>query len=708
MHPWLLVYDGFDPAEEGLREALTTLGNGYFATRGAAPEASADGVHYPGTYIAGCYNRLVSQVADHRVENEDLVNAPNWLPLTFRIDGGDWFSLDRVEVLAYRHQLDMREGTLTRRLRVRDRHGRTTRVEQRRLVSMADPHLAALIMTIVPEDWSGLLEIRSALDGRVVNSGVARYRALNGRHLVPISVHLGEDRIELLVRTATSRVEIALAATTVLAGARRRGHAEEGWVAEDLAVEVRAGEETQVEKIVALYTSRDRAIAGPAHAARTALRRVGGFHDLLDRHVRAWDRLWPRARVTSANRQVQQILNLYVFHVLQTVSPHVTDLDVGLPARGLHGEAYRGHVFWDELFAFPYLAPRFPEITEALLRYRWRRLPEARWAARSSGYAGAMFPWQSGSDGREETPALHFNPRSGRWLPDNSHRQRHVGLAIAYNVWQHYQVTGDEDFLAGFGGELMLEIARFFASLAVKEGDRYAIRGVMGPDEYHDAYPDRSEPGLDNNAYTNVMTAWLMRRTLEMISLVEPEGVTAKEISRFHEMSERMQVPFHDGVISQFEGYEKLRELDWERYRAKYGDIRRLDRILEAEGDTTNRYRASKQADVLMLFRLLGEKGLAELLTGLGYEWDAEAAVRTVDYYLARTSHGSTLSAIVHAGVLSRIRPEASEPFLVEALNSDVRDIQGGTTPEGIHLGAMAGVLSLFAAPEHGTVTTPW
>ncbi|GAA0828943.1 glycoside hydrolase family 65 protein [Streptosporangium amethystogenes subsp. fukuiense] len=698
MNPWLLTYDGFDPAREGVREALTTLGNGYFATRGAAPESQADGVHYPGTYVAGCYDRLVSQVAGHPVENEDLVNVPNWLFLTFRAEGGDWFAPGTAEILTYRHTLDMRQGTLTRFLRIRDPQGRVTRVEQHRLVSMDDPHLAALTMTIVPENWDGALEIRSALDGRVTNAGVARYRELEGRHLVPICGHAAHGVIELLTRTATSRVEIALAARTTLAGGRCRADVEEGWVGDDRTVEVKAGDEVTVEKIVALYTSRDRAISESEAAARSAVVRAGGFATLLKRHIRAWDRLWRRAHVTAQDTEVQQILNLYVFHLLQTASPHIAELDTGLPARGLHGEAYRGHVFWDDLFVIPFLAPRLPEITRALLRYRWRRLPEARWAARAAGYAGAMFPWQSGSDGREETPRLHFNPRSGRWLPDRSHLQRHVGLAVAFNVWQHYQATKDTAFLAGFGGELLLEVARFFASLATCEKGRYAIRGVMGPDEYHDGYPDHAEPGLDNNAYTNVMTAWLMRRVLDMIGLVGAEGVGEQEIELFTAMTRRMRVDFHEGVISQFEGYAGLEELDWAAYRKKYGDIRRLDRILEAEGDTPNRYKASKQADVLMLFHLLGEEGLDEILTGLGYEWNATMAKDTVDYYLARTCHGSTLSAVVHAGVLARLRPGASHPFLVEALNNDVRDLQAGTTSEGIHLGAMAGVAGLFEA----------
>jgi Glycosyl hydrolase family 65, N-terminal domain/Glycosyl hydrolase family 65, C-terminal domain len=212
VNPRVLAYHGVDPPGEGLREALCTLGNGYFATRGAAPEAAADAVHYPGTYVAGCYNRLTSQVADREVENEDLVNVPNWLPLTLRPEGGAWLDLARQEVLGHRQELDLRRGVLTRLLRVRYPDGWVVRVTQRRFVSMADPHLAGLETTLVPENWSGSLEVRSALDGRVANAGVERYRALDGRHLVPVEVGGADGTVWLVVETRTSGVRIAQAA----------------------------------------------------------------------------------------------------------------------------------------------------------------------------------------------------------------------------------------------------------------------------------------------------------------------------------------------------------------------------------------------------------------------------------------------------------------------------------------------------------------
>src|SRR5690606_33637651 len=388
---------------------------------------------------------------------------------------------------------------------------------------------------------------------------------------------------------------------------------EDGWTGHELTVDAHEGEPFTIEKVAAVYTSRDHAIEEWGGAALTAAARAGGFDALLERHTLAWCRLWRRCQLSVDHVEVQRILNLHIFHLLQTVSEHSVDLDVGVPARGLHGEAYRGHVFWDELFILPFLTMRFPEIARALLMYRWRRLPAARRAAADAGHRGAMYPWQSAADGREETQQVHLNPRSGRWLPDHTHLQRHVGLTVAHNVWRYCEATDDIDFLCAYGAEIMLEVARFFASLAAYERstDRYAIHGVMAPDEYHAAYPGRDQPGLINTAYTNVLTAWVLQRALDALNVLPEErrtelrerlALTREEITRFEDVARKMYVPFHDGVISQFDGYADLEELDWAGYRERYGDIRRLDRILEAEGDTPNRYKASKQADVLMLF----------------------------------------------------------------------------------------------------------
>lgn len=712
---WALKYEGFDPRNEPLREALCTLGNGHFATRGAAAESVADGLHYPGTYIAGCYNRLTTRISGQTVENEDLVNMPNWLCFSFRIEDGDWFDVQKVELLEYSQELDLRAGVLSRLVRFADQEGRRTRLFQRRFVHMSQPHLAGLETTIVAENWSGALQVRTALDGTVANTGVERYRQLNHRHLRPVETSIVDgETIFLQVETSQSHIRIAEAARTQVfcngecVATQPETTQRQDYVGQDLRLHLEQDSPVTVEKLVSVYTSRDVAISECGLEARKDVGRAPGFGKLLEPHVLAWDHLWQDCRIgMDGGDRSALILNLHIFHLLQTVSKNTVDLDVGVPARGLHGEAYRGHIFWDELFIFPFLNLRLPELTRTLLQYRYRRLKEARWAARQAGCEGAVFPWQSSSDGREESQTLHLNPRSGRWIPDNSHLQRHINIAIAYNVWFYYEVTEDVSFLSSYGAEMLVEIARFWASLAEynRSLGRYEIKGVMGPDEYHDSYPDAPDPGLNNNAYTNVMAVWTLGKALEALEVIPEESrqflwdrlsLTRQELDRWNDISDKMRVVFHDnGIISQFEGYDALEEFDWEGYHKRYDDIQRLDRILEAEGDTPNRYKVSKQADVLMLFYLLSADELRRLFTRLDYPFEYDTIPRNIDYYTRRTSHGSTLSRVVHSWVLARSEREESWHLFRRALESDVSDIQGGTTPEGIHLGAMAGTVDL-------------
>ncbi|PTH83504.1 trehalose 6-phosphate phosphorylase [Streptomyces sp. A244] len=698
-------YAGYRPAEEGLRESLCTLGNGYFATRGALPECTADDVHYPGTYAAGCYNRLTSEVAGRRVENEDLVKLPNWLPLRFRPAGGQWLTPDSATVLDHRQTLRLDSGLLERRTRYALGDGRALSLRQQRLVHMGDPHVAALRTDFTAEGFTGGLEIEAALDGAVENAGVPRYRDLDGRHLT--HVHTGTavpGTVWLRCRTRTSDIRIGMAARLTAPEPVTDAH-EASHAVQRATLPLAPGRTATVDKIITLHTSRDPAISDPLQAAVDRAGGAPGFEDLLASHRTAWGRLWRRAELDVPG-EAGAILRLHLFHVLQTLSPHTAELDVGVPARGLHGEAYRGHVFWDELFVLPYLNLHFPEVSRALLHYRHRRLDRARAAARAVGRRGALYPWQSGSDGREETQRLHLNPRSGRWLPDHTHLQHHVGSAIAYNVWQYWEASGDAEFLHTKGAETLLQIARFWADSATWDENlgRHRIRGVVGPDEYHEAYPDADRPGLDDNAYTNVAAAWVLARALEVLSalpeprrreLVERIALDDGEPDRWDHVSRTLHVPFHNGVISQFEGYGDLAELDWADYRGRYDDIRRLDRILEAEDDSVNRYKASKQADVLMLGYLFAPSELQRLFSRLGHRLDEKTWQRTVDYYLARTSHGSTLSGLVHGWVLARCRRAEAWQYCQEALRGDVADLQGGTTAEGIHLGAMAGTLDL-------------
>jgi trehalose-phosphatase len=723
--PWSFTFGGYLPEQERLREALCTVGNGYRATRGCAPEADASTFHYPGTYAAGLYNRLTDEIGGVAIDNESLVNLPNWLSLKFRIDGGDWFDIDTADILSYRQSLDLRQAQLTREFRFRDPSGRTSRVVQHRIAAMHLPHACALQTTIWAEDWSGAIEFHSVIDGDVRNGGVERYGDLASDHLVATTTkELSPNSVLLVCETVQSRIPIAAAARTrVWHGEaelatdgrfvdehRRTGH--------DHLVTVAPGESVTVEKMATFFTGRDHAISDPADAAERLLGELGRYSELRDGHAREWAHLWERFDIAfDDNPDAVRVVRLHLLQLLQTVPNRAVDLDAGVPARGLHGEAYRGHIFWDELFVFPVLNLRAPESTRSLLRYRYRRLPEARRAAREAGYAGAMFPWQSGSDGREESQKLHLNPNSGRWKPDASARAQHIGSAVAYNVWQYYQVTGDLEYLIENGAEMLAEIARFWVSRTEfdEKLGRYVIRGVIGPDEFHSGYPDAPYDGVDNNAYTNVMAVWVIVRALDALDalplrdrldLMERLGIRGRELETWDDVSRRMYVPFHAApptgsvpggmVISQFEGYGDLAELDWHGYRQRHGNIQRLDRILEAENDSVTRYQASKQADVLMLFYLLSSDELRELFARMGYHFTPEQIPKTVDYYVHRTSHGSTLSGVVHAWVLARGDRERAMRYFQQVLMSDVADIQGGTTAEGIHIAAMAGSIDLL------------
>ena len=706
---WVLRYVGYEPGQEGVREALTTIGNGYIGTRGALAETAIDSIHYPGTYVAGVYNALESDVQGRTVRNEDMVNLPNWLPVRVRIDDGAWLHPVQTEVLKMERQLDLRTGELQRITLLQDSEGRITKIDARRFVSMAQPHLAGQRWEVTPVNYSATLTLEAALDGRVHNWGVPRYRQLSSHHLEPIQQDAHGHNLHLEMQTTQSKIRVAMSAhvefgpANIAEGMALDPAVEEGRTALRASADLEAGTTIAMEKMTVLYTSRET--SDPEKAAEDAIQQKEPYQVWLEESIAAWEQVWRSLDVkVVGDRLSQMLLRLGLYHTILACSPHHTSLDAGIPARGLTGEAYRGHIFWDELFILPVQMMHFPEAARSVLQYRYRRLPAAKENARNHGYQGAMYPWQSGSDGSEETQELHLNPLSGEWGPDYSPLQRHVALAVAYNVWQYVHITGDDGFMQDYGAEILFEVCRLWASLTTPEqdGGRISIDGVMGPDEYHEAYPGAPEGGLRNNSYSNIMAMWLFKRAAEVFEQLTGEArdrlltgmaLTEQEVQHWEDLRRRLTIRIvDDGVLEQFEGYHTLPELDWEGLRAKYDNVKRMDRILKAEGESADSYQVSKQADALMAFYLLGEPEIRELLEDAGYSTEPGLLERTFDYYLPRTSHGSTLSPLVHADLASRLGREAlSAEFFREALVSDYRDVQGKTTPEGVHVGVMAG-----------------
>jgi beta-phosphoglucomutase family hydrolase len=710
---WSVTYHDYVPEMEKTRETLLSVGNGYFGTRGAMPEAESGKFNYPGTYMAGVFNRLISKVGDRDVENEDFVNVVNWLPVSFRINDDDWFDINKSEIIEVKRELSFNDGMLKRRLVVRDEKGRETLIGTRRIASMENPNMAAQEYTITPLNYSAKITVRSGLHGDHINAGVDRYGQLNQKHIEPVLLGSEENHQYIVVKTTQSHTVIAVTARVKVFDGDDRVYVHfnkthtAGRSRIEFTRQVEQGELLKTQKIVSLYHNLGHQEVDALEIALETCKKYKSFDEILEKSTRKWEDIWDRIDIRlEGDRLAQKLLRLHLYHLMVSTSPLNVAIDAGIPARGLHGEAYRGHIFWDELFILPVYNLNMPEITRAVLLYRYHRLEEARKYAQEYGYQGAMFPWQSGSSGREETQVIHLNPLSGEWGADHSSLQRHVSLAIAYNVWQYFHVTGDMKFMEEYGAELLFEICRFWASKSKlnRVTGRYEILKVMGPDEFHEKYKDTEEGGLKDNAYTNMMVAWMFGKAGELLEKMDPakkDLVFAKlrlaggETERWNDIASRLNLVISpDGIIAQYDGYFDLKELDFDEYRKKYGNIHRMDRLLKAEGKTPDEYKVAKQADTLMAFYNLSKEEVDSLMERLDYSLPADFLIKNLNYYLARTSHGSTLSRVVHSQLADMTGDhKLSWELYHDALTSDYGDIQGGTTAEGIHAGVMAGTI---------------
>ncbi|MHC1707775.1 MAG: beta-phosphoglucomutase family hydrolase [Bacteroidales bacterium] len=701
---WKITYHDYQPETEKTRESLLTVGNGYFGTRGAMEEAKANTINYPGTYIAGLYNRLTTKIAGKDIENEDLVNCPNWLPIHFSIENDKWLDINKTEIVQIKRELNLKTGLLKRDLTLKDDSGRMTRVVSERFASMDDPHLAALRYSITPLNYSGQIHIRSGIDGDLINAGVERYKNLNQNHLQVFVTQSDENQLHLIAQTTRSSIHIATAVRHRIFINHLESHQvftieeDNAAISSNYDIYANQNDTITLEKIAAFFTSKPDDTPEPALMARESLRTRKGFDDFLKHSVGAWKSIWEEIDIQiKGDRLSQKLLRAHMYHLMCSMSPHNSDIDTSITARGLHGEAYRGHIFWDELFILPFYNLHFPKVAKSMLKYRFRRLGKAKEYAKEYGYKGAMFPWQSGSDGREETQVIHLNPLNGQWDPDHSSLQRHVSLAIAYNIYTYWNTTADLQFMSDYGAEMFLEICRFWASKSVynKESGRYDIHNVMGPDEFHEHYAGALEGGITNNAYTNLMVAWMLEKVPDIIKKTGYAEVSQNELKHWQDISTRLAIEIdQEGIIAQFKGYFNLKELDWEGYRKKYGNIHRMDRILKAEGLSPDEYKVAKQADTLMIFYNLEKHEVDRIFTRLGYKLPEDYLQRNLDYYFLRTSHGSTLSRVVHAHLASLAGDQnLSWELYMQALTSDYYDIQGGTTGEGIHAGVMASTI---------------
>lgn len=719
------------------QQALQAVGNGYFCTRGADYEErqGASSWGYAGTYFSMIRNTRKSVVEGQPVYNEDLVNCINWLPVTFKIDDGNWFHPFQSNLLQYEKILEFKNGCFTRIIEFSDDDGRKTRVVAEHCVSMAKKHLAAVAYRITPLNYSGVITVKAGLHGDHINDGVDRYADLDQQHLKRIAESGAADgTCDLRVQTNPSMVPgKEVKPSEITAAARIAAELDGKKLTPVFEVEktdqrvdicfrqqTDQGQTLEVHKIVGLHTQREEiGKQGTLESAYDTIAGIDSFSQVLEPSAGVWAGIWDAAGVSVlGDRLGQQALNLATYHLFVMGSEHN---DGGIGPRGLTGETYRGHEFWDDILYYPSISLQKPSVTRSLLGHRYHGLVEAGKSARQHGYQGAMYPWQAGIDGDEQTQITRFNPVSGKWDPDNSCRQRHVSLAIAYNVLDYLETTGDQSFY-GKGVEMVLEICRFFSSMCRLDTQtgKYSIDGVMGPNEFHEG---KEKKGVKDNAYTNIMLAWTLKKVeslVEKMKVFFPEaldnaylkmGVTAKEMENAYADWQKIRTNLslninEAGVIANhgdwfgLKGLDEVRgvQIDLNGQRADLFSIvykpGRSDRRIRAAGLDPDDYQIQKQADTLMAYYNLGPDEVKQVAGMMGFDLPENHLQRNLDHHLPRTSHGSTLSFIAHAMVLAGAgRTKESWDFYRQALVSDLADLQGGTTAEGIHLGVMGGCL---------------
>jgi trehalose 6-phosphate phosphorylase len=645
--------------------------------------------HYPGLYVAGVFNQTSTPIAGRNVINEDMVNFPNPALIEIDVDGvvvpfspvtrATTLHMD-TGVLAERYTLKVPKGTVT--------------VETERIANPIHMHQIALRVTLAT-DFYATVGIRAIVDGTVLNQNVKRYRDFESREFDVVST----DGRKLIAKTRQSNIEIVVGAKTSLPNATFKTFGEGDMLFDETTVSVKAGVPVSFERVMAIATSYEE--QNPAAVVDASLNGTDYAH-ILSEVTTYWRHVWENAdiQLDSDDPDMQRMIRMNVFHIRQAAQHQANKhLDASVGSRGLTGEGYRGHIFWDEIFVLPYYAANDPETAKDILRYRIKRLEAAKQNAIVDGEKGAMYPWQSGMTGDEQSQVIHLNTVNNEWEPDNSRLQRHVSLTVVYNLWIYTQLTGDYSILSDGGLDVVVETSTFWLNKAeLGEDGRYHVAGVMGPDEYHEAYPVATAGGLRDNAYTNLMLSWALRWLIDLAGRPEFPEIDQIVLEKAKKVAANLALEIRDdGIIAQYQGYFGLKEVDFDAYEAKYGDIHRIDRLMKAEGLSPDDYQVAKQADTLMMLYNLGAKKTFELVSGLGYQLPENWLRLNKDYYLSRTVHGSTTSRPVFAGIdVTLGDDEQALDYLKTAIGSDYYDIQGGTTAEGVHIGVMGETLEVI------------
>lgn len=671
---WLIGEEKFSMEYQGKCESIFSLSNGYLGIRAAFEEP------YPyqtrGMFAAGCYNSMAG-------ETTELANAADLCEIKLYV-GDELFSMVLGNVINYERYLNLYTGELVRRILWKSPGNKRYQICFKRCVSMKDVHVYALRLEIQPLDDAAEIRVKTGINARMSNSGVQHFgdgtkRVLN-KNLMYLEqiMHPGEIT---LYHCCGSKV--------VSGDFRKQSHGmQRRKISEERVFRVEKGDTGLWEKICVLYTSRDFSAIEDDYIQKmvvmhTEEAREKGYGRIFSESRAVWAEHWKRfdVRIKAEDERLQLAVRFAQFHLMSMIP---ADSRSSIAAKGLTGEGYKGHVFWDtEVFMLPYFLHTYPEKARQLLEYRVRKAEQARKNASQKGYKGYMFPWESCETGKEETPLfVSMDIITGRaahvWAGLKEH---HVTADIAYAVWMYYNSTGDNAFMEKEGEKLLIGCALFWLSRSrfAKERGRYEICDIIGPDEYTEH--------IDNNAYTNYLAHYVTKRALQILDSYTDEK--RRDVARYfgeENIKEMLEEYYHmlylpkaddNHVIPQDDSFMDKKIIDVAEYRND--NIKQL--ILKSfSREEVNDMQVLKQADTVMLLEMLPD--LFEL----------EEKRATWDYYEPKTIHDSSLSRAIYSIVAAdNQEPQKAYDNYLEAVNIDMGQ-NPHSSDEGIHAASMGGI----------------
>lgn len=669
---WLAEQD-YDPPFECKTESVFAQCNGYMGVRAAHPFSVIG--EKRGMFLAGVFNKAY--------ENEvtELVNCPDITWFGLEIEGESVYP-DRTELLSCVRKLDVRSGEFLAQYRFRLRSGRIVKVENRRFASSADVHFFAQEFKVWFEDERpGEIRIKTGINGQITNSGVSHFHRMDcrvyDRRQMEMRGELADQTLFMLTECKAERGSIKARDF----GLDRRA------IYETLTLESDGQGAAAVEKISWIGQPEENREPGKR---RDLLSQAvsEGYEKLFERHQRIMQDYWERSQISiDGISEEEEAAICFAQYQIYGMTPWHTSA-CSIAAKGLTGEGYKGHVFWDtELFILPSLLYTFPKAARNLLKFRYRGLLGAQEKARQYGYEGAMFPWEAAVTGKEETPLYAaLNIYTGKankvW---SGIKEFHVTADIVYALDQYFEATKDRTFMEQYGYEIAFEVARFWASCARwnKEHTKYGIYDIIGPDEYTEH--------VDNNAYTNYMAAYCVRtakryaedirdKKKELFFRLDRELELEKQMDVWERFLNKiyLPVPGEDGILPQddtFLGKPCLENIE------KYKKCQvKQSVLLDHSREEVVNMQVLKQADVVMLLNLFP------------HMIPAEEVRKNVLFYESRTIHDSSLSYCAHAQACAAIGAmDLAEDFFAKSLVIDLDD-NPMDSRDGIHAASLGGV----------------